>query len=180
MTLTTTKHQECFTFLRPSWEAFGEDGKTVVRRDLIPELRDDSPVKFPFYRPEPYNTLVRLPEVRPSVLYILGAESDMSTPDARKIKMEMTGVGVGGSGGFKEGRVKEVVLDGVGHLVAMEASEKCATFSAAWLGPELKRFEEEKRKYLEWTKQSLVARTTLSKEWETRIGGPLRKPKSKM
>ncbi len=180
VTLTTTKHQECFTFLRPSWEAFSEDGTTIVRRDLVPELREDSPAKFPYYRAEPYNTLVKLPEVRPSVLYILGAESDMSTPDARKMKMEMTGAGVGGSGGAKEGRVKEVVLEGVGHLVAMEASEKCADFAAAWLGPELKKFEVKQREYVEWTKQNLVERTTLSKEWERRIGGPLRKPKSQM
>jgi hypothetical protein len=69
-----------------------------------------------------------------------------------------------------------VVLDGVGHLVAMEASERCADAVAAWLGQEVERFEEEKKRYVEWTKQSLVEKSTLSKEWEFRIGGPLKRP----
>ncbi|KAH7380852.1 prolyl aminopeptidase-like protein [Cadophora sp. MPI-SDFR-AT-0126] len=180
VTLTTTKHQECFTFLRPTWEAMNEDGTKVISRDLVPDMRDDSPSKFPFYRPEPYNTLVRLSELRPSVLYVFGSESDMSAPATRKYKIDITGSGTGGSGGAKEGRVEEVLLEGIGHLVAMEASQKCADSSAAWLGKELKRFEEEKKKYVEWTKQGFAAKTTLSEEWQKRIGGPLKRPKSKI
>ncbi|KAG4433916.1 hypothetical protein IFR05_010613 [Cadophora sp. M221] len=180
VTLSTTKHQECFTFLRPSWDGMSEDGKKVMKRDLVPDMRDDSPIKFPFYRAEPPNTFARLGELRPSVLYIFGSESDSSSPEARKAKMDATGAGPLGSGGAKEGRVEEVLLKGIGHLVAMEASEQCADSSAAWLGKELKLFEEEKRKYVEWSKQSLKSKTTLSEEWQKRIGGPLKRPKSKM
>lgn len=181
-TLTTTKHQECMTFLRPSWEAMSEDGKTIVNRDLIPDMDPESLVMFPFYRPEPPNTLARLGELRPSALYIFGGKSDMSFPAARKQKIEATGVGVGGSGGVKAGRVKEKVLEDIGHLVAMEAggSEQCAEAAAEWLGQELQRFESEKKSYLEWTKKSLASKATMSKEWENRIGGPLRPPKGKL
>jgi hypothetical protein len=114
------------------------------------------------------------------VLYIFGSESDSSSPEARKAKMDLTGAGPGGSGGAKEGRVEEVLLEGIGHLVAMEASEKCADSSATWLGKELNLFEEEKKKYVEWTKQSFKAKTTLTEEWQKRIGGPLKRPKSKI
>jgi len=96
------------------------------------------------------------------------------------MKMDITGNSTGGSGGAKAGRVKEAVLEGIGHLVAMEASEKCADEAANWLGQELKRFEEERKAYLEWTKQSLTAKSTLSEEWKKRIGGPLRPPTSKI
>ncbi|KAL2063009.1 hypothetical protein VTL71DRAFT_6081 [Oculimacula yallundae] len=180
VTLSTTKHQECFTFLRPSWEGMSEDGTKILHRDLVPDMDEKGPVNFPFYRPEPPRTVARLGELRPSVLYIFGSESAMSQPGARKLKMEVTGAGLGGSGGAKEGRVEELLLEGVGHLVAMEASEKCADSSAAWIGKEMKRFEEEHEKYVEWTKQSMKAKTTLSEEWQKRIGGPLKKPKSKI
>lgn len=180
VTLTTTKHQECFTFFRPSWEAMTEGGLKITNQRLIPDLDLNSQTRYPFYRPESPNTLLRLGEVRPSVLYVFGGTSDMSFPDARKQKMDLTGCGVGGSGGAKEGRVKEKVLEGIGHLVAMEASEKCAETAADWLSQELKLYQEEKKKYIEWTKMDLTTKTTLSNEWKTRIGGPLRPPKQKL
>lgn len=180
VTLTTTKHQECFTFMRPSWEAMSEDGKTIVRPDLVPDMHPNSLVKFPFYRPEPPNTLARLTGLRPSALYVFGTASPMSAPKDQEEKLRVTGTGFGGSGGAKEGRVKAVSLDGVGHLVAMEASEKCADAAASWLGQECKRFAEERRKYAEWAKQSLEAKSTLSKEWKQRIGEPPKPPKSKI
>ena len=181
VTLSTTKHQECFTFLRPSWEAMNADGSEILNRDLVPDLSMKSPTRFPFYRAEPPNTLDRLDQLRPTVLYIFGAESPMSTPEARQLKMQLTGTGLGGSGGAKDGKVKEVVLDGIGHLVAMEASERCADATAAWLGQELKRFNVEKQEYLEWTKKSLSEKQTLTKEWEKRIGGkPVRPTTSKI
>lgn len=141
----------------------------------------DSVTKFPFYRPEPLNTLARLGELRPSALYVFGSESEMSSPEACKYKLDVTGTGTGGSGGAKEGRVEGVMLDGIGHLVAMEASEECADVTAAWLGKEVKRFENERNEYIEWTKQSLEAKTTFSEEWKRRIGPPLKPiPKSKI
>lgn len=180
ITLTTTKHHECFTFLRPTWLAMSEGGVEVTDRDMIPDMGHDSLVRYPFYRPEPPNTLARLGEVRPSVLYIFGGTSDMSFPEARKQKIAATGIGTGGSGGEKLGRVKEKVLEGIGHLVAMEASDQCAEAAADWLGQELARFEEEKKKYLEWTKKDFISKTTLSEEWKRRIGGPIRPPKGKL
>jgi len=158
-----------------------EDGKMIVKRELVPDMALDSVTKFPFYRPEPLNTLARLGELRPSALYVFGSESEMSSPEACKYKLDVTGTGTGGSGGAKEGRVEGVMLDGIGHLVAMEASEECADVTAAWLGKEVKRFENERNEYIEWTKQSLEAKTTFSEEWKRRIGPPQKPiPKSKI
>lgn len=181
VTLTTTKHQECFTFMRPSWEGLSPDGNTVFNRSLVPDLNLQQPTRYPLYRPEPPTVLGRLPELRPSVFYIFGGLSNMSLPPVRKQKMDMTGTGLGGSGGAKEGKVKELVLDGIGHLVAMEAADKCAEAAAQWLGQETKRIEKERAEYIEWTKKSLAEKQTLSDEWKSRIGGPLaRPPKSKI
>lgn len=148
------------------------EGKEILKRDLIPDMSLDMLVKYPFYRPEPPNTLKKLPEVRPSVLWVFGETSAMSSPGARKLKIETTGAGVGGSGGVKEGRVNEVVLKGIGHLVTMEASEQCADAAAPWVGREMQRFEVERKAYEAWTKKSAVEKTTLSEEWKKRIGSP--------
>lgn len=169
VTLTTTKHQECLTFMRPSWEGISPDGSTILNREAVPDISLDMLNKYPFYRAEPPNTLAKLPEVRPSVLYVFGETSPMSNQEARRRKMDTTGTGVGGSGGTKEGQVKEVVLKGVGHLVAMEASMLCAEASAEWLDGEMKRWKSERRRYVEWAKKSLVEKSTLSEEWKRRI-----------
>jgi len=174
VTLATTKHQECFTFLRPSWESMDITGKELVDREMVPDMNPNTVNKFPFYRPEPPNTLVRLPELRPSVRYIFGSESPMSSPEARQNKMELTGTGVGGSGGAVAGRVRQVVLQGVGHLVAMEESTKCADAAALWLGDETRRFKVAREEYTTWMKQNLLAKSTLSDEWRSRIGAPLK------
>lgn len=176
VTLTTTKHQECFTFMRPSFDAMSEDGLTIKDRTLVPDLNPQSINRYPFYRPEPPNTFAKLDELRPSALYVFGEMSPMSSPEARNRKMEITGMGLGGSGGAKQGRVKEVVLKNVGHLVVMEASGQCADAAAVWLGCEMERFNEEQSKYLQWTKKSMASKTTMSERWKKHIGGPPSKP----
>lgn len=180
VTLTTTKHQEVFTFLRPSWPGMSDDGSEIIHREMVPDLNMAGPRKFPFYRPEPSAVAERLGELRPSVLYIFGGESDMSAPALRQTKLRVTGTGVGGSGGAKEGKVKEVVLAGIGHLVAMEASVQCADAAAPWLAQELENFREARREYLEWTKKSFVEKTTISQEWQKRIGGDAKASRSKI
>ncbi|KAH8665859.1 Alpha/beta hydrolase family-domain-containing protein [Tricladium varicosporioides] len=178
VTLATTKSHECFVFMRPSWEGVASDGNTVMNHELVPDWCPTQPVRYPLYRPEPPAILARMENLRPSVLYIFGGESAMSAPESRQKKMEITGSGVGGSGGVTKGRVKEVVLNGIGHLVAMEASEKCADAAAEWLRTETKRFEKERREYEEWVKKPLAEKQILSEEWKRRIGGPIRPVKN--
>jgi pimeloyl-ACP methyl ester carboxylesterase len=180
VTLSTTKHQECFTFLRPSWPGMSADGLKIIDREKVPDIAITGPPKFPFYRPEPTATFRRLGELRPSVLYIFGGDSGMSSPPFRQLKMNVTGAGLGGSGGAKEGRVKEVVLKGIGHLVAMEASVQCADAAAPWLAQELEKFGATRKEYLDWTKKTIAEKTTLSQEWQKRIGGKPKAPKGKM
>jgi hypothetical protein len=141
VTLTTSKHQELFTFLRPTYR-----GDPVPDRDA--EVVNKEFPGYPFYRAEPLHGYKRLPELRPSVLYVFGEESDMSGPEARRIKMEKTGTGVGGSGGAPKGRVREVVLD-CGHLVAMERVPQCADAIAGFLEAELELWRREQKEFAE-------------------------------
>ncbi|KAI1609561.1 Alpha/beta hydrolase family-domain-containing protein [Exophiala viscosa] len=119
VTLTTTKAQEVFSYLRPKY--YGSSGiASEDDRDVYGDMHpDDVEKEYPFYRPEPAEIFRRLPELKPPVLYIFGKSSELATPTLRRKKMETTGIGVGGSGGERAGRVKEVVLE-CGHLVPME------------------------------------------------------------
>jgi pimeloyl-ACP methyl ester carboxylesterase len=170
VTLTTSKHQELFTFLRPTYR--GVPGEEYLDRDPI---ADEEYPGYPFYRPEPLQVFRRLPELRPSVLYVFGEKSELSTPELRKKKMERTGTGVGGSGGAAAGRVKEVVLD-CGHLVAMERVAECADVITAFLGDEMKRWVQEKKEFEEyWNRKTRREQTTIDEQWAEQVN-PNRRP----
>jgi pimeloyl-ACP methyl ester carboxylesterase len=163
-TLTTTKHQEVLTFLRPRYDFAG--AYDAAARAAYPDMNPLLDPRLPFYRPEPPLLFARLPSLRPSALYIFGGTSYMSTPNLRREKLGRTGVGIGGSGGVQEGRVKGEVLDGVGHLVAMEAPARCADMAAPWIGVELQRWRRELEHWREWTKKPPMEKVTVSEKWK--------------
>lgn len=170
VTLTTTKHQEVFTFLRPNFQGLDVNGNPVANRRTHPDM--GKPATYPFYKPEPASALRSLPQIRPSVLYIFGGKSPMSKPDQRRHKMDVTGTGVGGSGGAPEGRVKEATLPDADHLLPFEAVSACADAAADWLRPEIHRWVREDEEWRSaWEAKSVRERSTLSEEWKVHVGG---------
>ena len=179
VTLTTTKHQEVFTFLRPNFPTLGQP---VINHTTHPDLDPAVPAKYtyPFYRPESASTFRLLPDLRPSVLYIFGGSSEISPLDSCKDKLESTGVGVGGSGGVKMGMVKSETLQGIGHLIPMIVPKVCAQRVLEWLALELRRWRDEDERWTrEWQAAGRRERQVLSKEYKEMIGGhPRVKPTS--
>jgi len=160
VTLMTSKHQELFTFPRPTYR--GDPTETYA--DLDPALQQDYP-GYPFYRAEPAQVFRRLPELRPSVLYIFGGKSELSPAKERKAKMAITGVGAGGSGGVTVGRVKQVVLD-CGHLVAMERVKECADHTADFLGHELQRWRSDMEAFQRyWKQKPRIEEISIDERW---------------
>ena len=102
----------------------------------------------------------------------------MSSEEIVRSKLEQTGIGIGGSGGVKEGRVKGVMLKGVGHLIPMEAVDDSAEHAANWLGQELQRWREEEA---EWKKvlesRGATDNVVINAEWIRRMGGPPKRTK---
>ena len=99
---------------------------------LYPDLEKNW--KGGFYRPEPVRTFENLKFVRPSVLYVFGEISPLSAIDSRADKLTNTGIGLGGSGGVKKGRVKDVVIKDTGHLIPMEkGSLETARSCSDWI-----------------------------------------------
>ncbi|RVX71658.1 hypothetical protein B0A52_03842 [Exophiala mesophila] len=178
VTLTTPLHQEVFTFLRPNYEGYGTEGKPVNRK-THPDLNPILPSIAPFYRAEPPAVFFRLQELRPSVLYIFGGKSDVGTPENCKAKLDNTGVGVGGSGGAAAGRVRSVLFEDIGHLIAMEAVDRTADHTSSWIRDEMKIWKElEDEHHRTWDAKTLREKQTIDEQWKKMIGGPLeRKPK---
>lgn len=172
--LTTTKHQEVFTFVRPLWPALDPATNLLIHPSLVPDhdLDPAVPPHIPVYRPEGNNTLTRLPHLRPPVLYIFGGTSNVSPPYLIKEKLEVTGVGVGGSGGVKAGRVKDVVHPKSGHLIPLEEPLFCAKAAAEWAKTEIERWWEEEKEYEQWTKKSIEEKSTIDDELKRRLGTP--------
>lgn len=174
VTLTTTKHQEVFSFIRPNFPSAefpnpGQDPNPLTHPDV--DLDAEARNATPFYRAEPRIVFNNLPHLRPSVLYVFGKKSDLSVALARADKMAMTGTGVGGSGGVKKGRVREVMLD-AGHLIPMEKVEETGKECVEWLVPELARWKEnEERLRQEWEMVPREKKSSMSDEFVRVIQG---------
>lgn len=171
VTLSTTVAQEVYFYVRASYRdkrllQDGEDDEDLLR-DIHPEDRDGSQL----CRPESQALFRMLPEVKPSVQYIFGKQSEASTPEKRLAKMESTGTGVGGSGGVKAGKVKEVVLD-CGHLVGFEAPGECAEATASFIDAEVGMWEAQERRRDEALRGlERRERVGINERWREEVGG---------
>ncbi|RMD39829.1 hypothetical protein DV735_g5299, partial [Chaetothyriales sp. CBS 134920] len=173
VTLTTPVGQEVYTFLRPNYQGHGWESGGKIDRRTHPDIDPESRVSAPFYRSEPPRTFRRLDEVRPSVFYLIGADSYVNSKELDVARVRITGTGIGGSGGAKEGKVKSVTLPGVGHLLALEAPTVIAKLAAEWLGAETENWratEEELKK--NWYSKPLKEKQAIDEDWKKAMGGP--------
>lgn len=74
---------------------------------------------------------------------MFAGKSGMSHPIALAHKLEITDIGVGGSGGVAEGKVQHTCFEASGHLIPLEMPGKCADEVVQWLGTELRRWMED-------------------------------------
>ncbi|RAK94893.1 alpha/beta-hydrolase [Aspergillus ibericus CBS 121593] len=151
VTLTTTKAQEAWTYLRfnasprgsatdPTERLLGPDLATTTNAT---ELHNNNP-EYVSVCPWCCLAFEFLPYVRPSVLFIFGEKSHINIPDRRRDKLERTGTGLGGSGGAGAGRVKEAVISGASHLAPLEKVDDTARVLARWVEEQVGGYKMEK------------------------------------
>jgi hypothetical protein len=168
----------------PSSAAYSTDNLTAINRRTHPDLVATPIPQSPFYRGESMMVFRQLPHLRPSVLYIFGGLSFL-TADPTNIpeKMAMTGTGYGGSGGEKEGRVVNVVVQDAGHLIPMEKVEESAVHVGRWVGKEMIRWwDGERRTQQEWGNKKGPQRSVLTERYMEKLNGMVksRRDKSKL
>lgn len=189
VTLTTTKHQEVMTFLRPNFAARPGDkepssadftlSNPKVNRRTHPDITPDADVQSPFYRGESTIVFNQLPAIRPSVFYIFGSLSFLTDDAVIEEKMTKTGSGVGGSGGRAEGRVANVMVQDAGHLIPMEKVGESATHIGKWIQKEMVRYWDwEKTTEEEWNGKVGVDRSVLSERFVEELDAVI-KPREK-
>lgn len=139
VTLTTSKHQEAWSYFVPNLEP----ESAGLDRLLLPDWNFDSERNSIFSRPECYITALNLPYVRPTVLWVFGAKSYLSPPEAQDWKVNVTGTGVGGSGGAKEGMVAKAVSEKASHTLVLEDVDWSATVASDWIQKWFSRWTEE-------------------------------------
>jgi pimeloyl-ACP methyl ester carboxylesterase len=188
VTLTTTKHQEVFSYLRPNFDnilvASADNPCSPIKEvatsntDLmksqpltnhhIPDIIGPENATTPFYRAEPVIAYQALPHLRPSVLYLFGDKSPLATPELRHAKLERTGVGISGSA--KRGRVREIVVPLGTHLLPLEKVEECADAAARWLEDEVSKWmaaEDDIRQ--SWESRTGKEKASVSEKWVEKI-----------
>ncbi|KAG6165924.1 hypothetical protein E4U51_004021 [Claviceps purpurea] len=184
VTLTTSKHQEIFTFLRPSWPAFDAAGKEIVHpewfRDVLGAPQIPTTALYPFCRHEPSFTHNRLIHLRPGTFFINGGLSTIVSESEANNRAAITGTGRGGSGGTKNGRVQNVTHPHYGHLLPLENPSFCAQQAATFLKAELAIWAAEETEFEAWARQPNQQKTTASPEWKTYLDRLMKKPKPKM
>ncbi len=141
------------------------DIATSRTRAKYPDQHVHIRASHPFYRGEDVHIWQDLPRLRPGVAYIFPSSGPMTGARSVDARVERTGIGPGGSGGAKEGRVVETVMEGVGHLLPFEGPGQCAVIAAEWLAKDVKAWEARRefaRKHRDDRSIDMVA---LSEEW---------------
>lgn len=194
VTLTTSRSQEVMYYLRPN---FG-DRKPLSSKHDPAALSEHDPcfhadiigpahAIYPFYRYEPILMWHLLRHVRPSVLYLFGDRSPVSTANLRREKLTRTGTGIGGSGGSRINRVKEITIPRTGHQLPFEDVSRVCEETACWLNQEVTRWSEDEARILQdWLDDTPKARSSVPNGWHTHLDSCLSqtsekpKPQSKL
>lgn len=163
VTLTTTKHQESWSYLRPNFEPQSESMDRLLSPDLDPKIEG----QLLSHRAEGVITLSNLPHLRPNVFYLFGGKSHLSTGNEQLEKFLTTGVGVGGSGGSKTGRVQRAVFGENAHLLPFETPSKCSLLIAEWLVAYLNEYRTTEKFYETYgSRKSDNCMLVASQEWK--------------
>ncbi|KAL8994309.1 MAG: hypothetical protein Q9169_005682 [Polycauliona sp. 2 TL-2023] len=140
VTLTTPKTMELYTILRAD--------PPLKNHPQAPDHITKTPADtiIPgFYRGERSAFINTLPSLLPPVLYVWGALSGYARIDYSSLIVERTGIGHGGNGGVKGGKVKEVEVEGAHHAVPLEKPAAAAEAMAPWVRGCMGVWEEEAR-----------------------------------
>lgn len=173
--LTTAKHQESWTYTRPYFSPLANSLNEPLlheNRRRYPDTDPGTLKTHPFYRAETDLTFDNLPLLRPSVLYVFPQKSAIATPALQGQIMETTGIGKGGSGGVKAGKVKSVGFERGSHLVTFEKPDQCAEIVVGWLIEWFGEWRQDEQKEMEegarGKSEMKGNRLVISREWHDR------------
>ena len=174
VTLTTSKHQEAWAYSQINFEP----QEAGLDRLLLPDWHADVGLPYNAFRPESFIAMQNLPHLRPSVLYVFGTSSPLSSTRLQDQRVIHTGTGIGGSGGSAEGMVEKEVLQDTGHLAVFEQPEATANATANWIKKWFDRWLEDEKFLSEYkSKKSDASMVRVSKAWIDAVKLPSNAPR---
>jgi hypothetical protein len=165
VTLTTTKHQEAWSYVRPNFNPLPSDSGDHKERLISPDQDPLNEGTHMFVCAGAKLAFLALPYLPPAILWIYGNTSHVNIRQEREKKMARTGIGRGGSGGKEAGKVKEIILDQTGHLVPFEKVSECAKAIQDWMQGELNRYWLAEDSYKTYQSRKFQNGLVLSNEW---------------
>ena len=169
VTLTTTKHQESWSYLRPNFEPQSEKMDRLLSPDLDPKIEGQQSS----HRAEGVITLRNLAYLRPNVFYLFGDKSLLSTTNDQMEKFLKTGVGVGGSGGSRTGHVQRAVFGENSHMLPFEEPSRCSLVIVEWLAAYLVEYRTNENFYETYgSRKSDEGFLVASQEWKNLVKKP--------
>lgn len=143
-------------------------------RKVIPDVYPRTGWNAPWIRPESLRLFRMLPNIRPSVLYVVGDKSQHPKLKTNVMRLATTGTEWGGSGGVNLGRVKQVVVKNGMHLMILDRSlGEVADAAATWIQSEMKIWKELKTEHetSEWANKPDSEKFKVEdKLWRTWVG----------
>lgn len=139
VTLTTTKAQEAWAYADLNMDPPDAHLDRLLRADW--DQNEEWPQRTG--RPECSLAQKELEYVRPSTLFVFGSKSPFARPADQDLKLKITGTARGGNGGHAVGAVQKQVIDGAGHLVALENVDKAADVGAEWLSHSVEQWKKD-------------------------------------
>jgi hypothetical protein len=145
VTLTTTKHQEAWLYVRSCFDPVSPDGKLdEVERFTTGDYTEDQ-ASYKFHRAEPGIAADLLPLIRPHVLFVYGEKSYVNIPGEREKNVFKTGTRTRTNGGVEAGAVRMEILEKGGHLFPVQMVAETAEIMAPFLKEMIAKSQREEQ-----------------------------------
>jgi pimeloyl-ACP methyl ester carboxylesterase len=138
VTLSTTKQQEAWTYLRSMFTPRPAEGQLDERERLTTSDMSAELAQYQFHRAECFIALQSLSSLQPSVTWIFGSKSWASGRSEKEDIFARTGSSARGSGG-----VQSIVIDGANHMLPLEKVNETAELVSAQIKTGLDKYQKE-------------------------------------
>ncbi|RAL12232.1 uncharacterized protein BO97DRAFT_443253 [Aspergillus homomorphus CBS 101889] len=181
VTLATTKYQEALMYARANPRRYRElglpDEQNRKHQHEAPSPPHD-PLFFPdvlgplapeqkSYRCETVLAGRLVPHLRPSVLFLSGAESPLCKLGIHDRIAKKIGTEFGGSGGMEHGRVRHQLVPKAAHTLPLEKVTTTAEALGPWIQQEVQRWKDDEQRIAQgWEELPAREKSMYSNEWK--------------
>ncbi|KAF2017910.1 toxin biosynthesis protein [Aaosphaeria arxii CBS 175.79] len=138
VTLSTTKHQEAWSFIRSIFPPRSSGGEVDMQEQLLTSDYGGVHSKYVFHRPEAVLAFRALSTLQPAVYWIFAEQSYINPPKSRNEKVRRTGAEIRGRGG-----VTSTVVAKSNHNLPLTQVTETASLVASHIVQQLKEHKEQ-------------------------------------